>query len=100
MVQYELSKGEIMNNFTISEAAFEFTVEKMQQTIRRLIIALIVSLILFITVVGGLIFAFLHYEGQYDTQTYEVSTDGGGDAYYSYIGKDGAIDYGESESES
>ena len=52
MVQYELSKGEIMNNFTISEAAFEFTVEKMQQTIRRLIVALIVSLILFITVVG------------------------------------------------
>lgn len=87
-----------MENFTISEAAFEFTIERLHLIIRRLIIAVILLSILFVGVTGGMIFAFLKYESQFETEYYEVSTDGGGDAFYSYIGKDGDIHYGESQS--
>ena len=87
-----------MEHFTISEAAFEFTVEKFQQTIKRLVIAIILLVVLFVSIVGGLIYAFLKYESQFETEYYEVSTDGGGDAFYSYVGKDGDIVYGESQS--
>lgn len=79
--------------FTISQAAFEFTIEKLQQTIRRQMIAIIVLVILFIAVVGGMIFAFLRYEGQFNTEICEVNSEQG-DAFYGYIGEDGDITYG------
>ncbi len=88
-----------MDNFTISQAAFEFTVEKLQQTIRRQLIAIIILIILFTITVGGMIFAFFKYESQFETEYYEVSSEDGGDAIYSYIGKDGDIIYGNCESE-
>lgn len=84
--------------FTISEAAFEFTIEKMQQTIRRQLIAIIILCVMFIAVVGGMVYAFFWYESQFETEYYNVSSEGGGDAFYSSIGKDGDIYYGESES--
>ena len=86
-----------MDNFTISEAAFEFTIEKMQQTIRRQLIAIIVLISLFAVTVGGMIFAFIRYENEFETQYYNVNSDKG-NAIYSYVGKDGDIMYGESDS--
>lgn len=82
---------------TISQAAFEFTIEKMQQTIRRQLIAIIVLVILFAVTVGGMVFAFIHYEESFDTEYYSVNADSG-DAFYSYVGKDGDISYGKSDS--
>ena len=86
-----------MDNFTISEAAFEFTVEKMQQTIRRQLIAIIVLVALYALSIGGLIVAFVHYESQFNTDYCNVSSDKGS-AFYSYVGEDGDIVYGESDS--
>lgn len=43
----------------------------------------------FATIVG-----FVWYLNQYDFSSYEVSTDGGGDAYYSEQSGDGEIIYG------
>ena len=88
-----------MDNFTISEAAFEFTVEKMQQTIRRQLIVIIVMAILFIASLAGIVFAFAQYESQFETQYYNVNSDKG-NAIYSYVGEDGDIVYGESNGES
>lgn len=82
----------------ISEAAFEFTIEKFQQTIKRLVIAIVVLVIMFVGIVGGLVFAFIHYENQFDVEQYDISTDNGGDAMYNYIGQDGDINNGKSGS--
>ena len=57
----------------ISQAAFEFTVEKMQQTIRRQLIAIIALVILFALTVGGMVFAFIQYESSFDTEYYNVA---------------------------
>ena len=51
----------------VSQAAFEFTIEKMQQTNRRLVIAIIALVVLFAVTVGGMVFAFLKYEEQFNT---------------------------------
>ena len=82
------------NNFTISEAAFEFTVEKMQQTIRRQLIAIIALVILFAVTIGGMVLAFIQYESEFQTEYCEVKADTG-DAYYGFIGEDGDITYGD-----
>lgn len=81
----------------ISQAAFEFTVEKMQQTIRRQLIAIIALVILFALTVGGMVFAFIQYESSFDTEYYNVEAETG-NAIYSYVGKGGDITYGESDS--
>ena len=81
----------------ISQAAFEFTVEKMQQTIRRQLIAIIALVILFALTVGGMVFAFIQYESSFDTEMCNINADEG-NAIYSYVGKDGDITYGESDS--
>lgn len=86
-----------MNEFTISEAAFEFTVEKMQQTIRRQLIAIIALVILFAVTIGGMVFAFIKYEARFDTEYCEVKADSG-NAYYGYVGEDGDIRYGDNQS--
>lgn len=75
----------------VSQAAFEFTIEKMQQTNRRLVIAIIALVVLFAVTVGGMVFAFLKYEEQFDAEYYSVSTDKGGDAIYNSIGTKGDI---------
>lgn len=75
----------------VSQAAFEFTIEKMQQTNRRLVIAIIALVVLFAVTVGGMVFAFLKYEEQFNTEYYSVSTDTGGDAIYNSIGDKGDI---------
>jgi flagellar basal body-associated protein FliL len=75
----------------VSQAAFEFTIEKMQQTNRRLVIAIIALVVLFAVTVGGMVFAFLKYEEQFNTEYYSVSTDKGGDAIYNSIGDKGDI---------
>ena len=83
---------------TITQAAFEFTIEKMQQTIKRLVIAIILLVVLFVVTTGGILYVFFHYEGQFDTEYYNVSTDKGGDAIYNSIGESGDIVYGTGDS--
>lgn len=83
---------------SVSEATFEFTVKKLQQMNKHLIIILLVLVVLFITVVGGLVFAFLNYEQQFDTEYYNVSTDRGGNAIYNSIGESGDIVNGSGDS--
>lgn len=81
----------------ITEAAFEFTIEKFQQTIKRLVIAIVVLVIMFVGIVGGIVYAFIHYERGYVTELYEVNADEG-NANYNYIGKSGDIINGEGDS--
>ncbi len=83
---------------SVSEATFEFTVKKLQQINKHLAITLLVLVILFVAVIGGLVFAFFHYEQQFDTEYFNVSTDKGGDAVYNSIGESGDIVYGTSDS--
>ena len=57
-----------MENKSISEAAFEFTIEKMNQTIKRMMIIIIMLIIAVIaTNVGWII-----YESQYENYTYTL----------------------------
>ena len=83
---------------SVSEATFEFTIKKLQQMNKHLIITLMVLVILFVAVIGGLVFAFFHYEQQFDTEYYSVSTDKGGDAIYNSIGESGDIINGSGDS--
>ena len=82
----------------VSQAAFEFTVEKMSQAMKRM---LIIIIILIVALVGTNI-AWILYESQYETETYQVQSD---DGNANYIGNDGDIHngsecYGEKEEES
>ena len=46
---------------SVSEATFEFTIKKLQQMNKHLIITLMVLVVLFVAVIGGLVFAFFRY---------------------------------------
>lgn len=58
-----------------------------ERTIRRLIIAIVISIILLF--VSNL--AWLMYESQYDTEDYSVALGSDGNSNASYIGEDGDI---------
>jgi len=66
---------------------------QLKDTIRRQWILVIVILSLWFATIGG----FVWYLYQYDFVSYEVSTDGGGNA--NYIGNDGDVFNGISESQ-
>jgi biotin transporter BioY len=74
-----------MENQSISYIAHESAMARAERHIKRLWIALIVAIVM--------IFAsnaiWLAYINQYDFESYEISTDGGGNA--NYIGNDGDI---------
>lgn len=77
-----------MEHNSISEAAFEFTVEKMNQTIKRMLIIIIMLIIAVIaTNVGWII-----YESQYENYTYTLDAGECGNA--NYIGNEGDINNG------
>jgi hypothetical protein len=77
-----------MEHNSISEAAFEFTVEKMNQTIKRMLIIIIMLIIAVIaTNVGWII-----YESQYESYTYTLDAGECGNA--NYIGSEGNINNG------
>lgn len=71
----------------------ELIVGAMERTVRRMLIIIIVLAVL----LAGTNAAWLAYINQYDFESYEVSSEGGG--YANYIGNDGAIYNGESQSQ-
>ena len=82
-----------MENQSISYIAHESAMARAERHIKRLWIALIVAIVLiFISNI-----AWLAYINQYDFESYEISTDGGGNA--NYIGNDGDIYNGKSDSQ-
>ena len=83
-----------MERTQIDYIVFEGEMARAERQNRRLWVALIVSILA--TIVTNLI--WIGYISQYDFEEYEyeVSTRGGGNA--SYIGGDGEITYGTSES--
>lgn len=66
---------------------FEYTTARFERTIRRLIIALIIAMVLlFATNI-----AWLHAWNQYDYQTVTVDSEEGGNANYVEAGHNGVI---------
>lgn len=90
----ENSKNHVENSTTkIPFIVYEATMTRMERHIKRLWVALIVAIVLiFISNI-----AWLAYINQYDFESYEISTDGGGNA--NYIGNDGDIYNGKSDSQ-
>lgn len=82
-----------MENQSISYIAHESAMARAERHIKRLWIALIVAIVM-IAVTNV---AWLIYISQYDFESYEISTDGGGNA--NYIGNDGDIYNGKSDSQ-
>ena len=74
-----------MENQSISYIAHESAMARTERHIKRLWIALIVA----ITLIFASNVIWLAYISQYDFESYEISTDGGGNA--NYIGNDGDI---------
>lgn len=71
---------------------YESAQVRAERTIKRLTVALIISIFLiFVSHV-----AWLFFISQYEFESYDLSTDGGGNA--SYIGQDGDINNGTSTS--
>lgn len=74
---------------------YESAQARNERSVKRLVIALIVA----IALIFASNVAWLWVWNQYDFASYEVTTDGGGDAYYSEQHGDGDINYGEHPSE-
>lgn len=80
------------NNKDISYIVFEGEMARAERHIKRLWITLIVTILL----LAACNIAWLIYLNQFDVESYQVSTEGGGNA--NYIGNDGDITNGESNS--
>ncbi len=78
---------------------YEAAQARNERTVKRLVAIIITTIITAIVLIVVSNFVWIWYINQYDYASYEVSTDGGGDAYYNELVGDGQINYGESESE-
>lgn len=76
----------------ISFIAYESMAAQNERTIKRLWLLILIMIIIFFSTNAFWIF----YISQYNFESYEISTDGGGNA--NYIGQDGDIYNGASES--
>lgn len=63
-------------------------------TLKKVIAVLVIVIMCWLATIGG----FVWYLNQYDYASYEVSTENGGNAYYSEQTGNGEIIYGESDS--
>lgn len=77
-----------MRENSVSEATFEFTVERFVQTIKKLWVVIIVLIVALIATN----IAWIIYESQFETEYYSVEADNGN---ANYIGRDGDIVNGE-----
>jgi hypothetical protein len=82
------------NNKDISYIVFEGEMARAERHIKRLWITVLVTILL----LAACNIAWLIYINQFDVESYQVSTEGGGNA--NYIGNDGDITNGESNSSS
>jgi hypothetical protein len=80
------------SNKDISYIVFEGEMARAERHIKRLWITVIVLILSIVALCTG----FLIYLSQFDVESYQVSTEGGGNA--NYIGNDGDITNGESNS--
>jgi hypothetical protein len=80
------------NNKDISYIVFEGEMARAERHIKRLWITVLVTILL----LAACNIAWLIYINQFDVESYQVSTEGGGNA--NYIGNDGDITNGESNS--
>ena len=92
-----------MDNDYIPRLVWERDQARSSHTIKMLVRLMVLMLIsLVVTVTAFLIYIhqkdkeWLDFLSEYDIEGYSLSTEGGGDA--NYIGRDGAITYGESKS--
>lgn len=69
--------------------------KELSRTVKRQTIIIFVVLALWFSTIAG----FVWYLNQYDFSSYEVSTDGGGNAYYNEQSGDGEIIYGTNSSQ-
>lgn len=83
------------NRTQVDYIVFEGEMARSERHIKRLWIALLIAIAAIIIIN----LAWLHYISQYDFEDYDytLSTRGGGNA--SFVGGDGDITYGESESD-
>ena len=82
---------EIETQLTVPYIVHESALVRAERTIKHLVIALIISIFLiFLSHAAWLVFV-----SQYDFESYDLSTEGGGDA--NYIGQDGDIYNGTSQ---
>lgn len=77
-------------NESVPYIVYEGTVARHERTIKRLIIALIISIVL----VFGSNFMWLHYVQQYDFESYEYTQDGEG---VNVLGDGNGVNYNEPE---
>lgn len=82
------------NNKDISYIVFEGEMARSERHIKRLWITVIVTILL----LAACNIAWIIYIHQFDVESYQVSTEGGGNA--NYIGNDGDITNGESNGSS
>lgn len=71
-----------MNETTVPYIVYEGEQARSERTIRRLTIALVVTVILSLVLLVGSNCAWLYAWCQYDYSSYELSTDGDGNANY------------------
>lgn len=81
------------NKAKIDYFVYQYEMARAERYVKRMF-ALIVTLIVALVVSNC---AWLWYMSLYDFESYELTTEGGGDA--NYIGNDGVINYGEGYSE-
>lgn len=75
---------EVSQAAVVPYAALELISEKLSQTVKRLIIIIIILVIALL----GTNIAWILYESQYETESYQVMSD---DGNANYIGNDGDI---------
>lgn len=88
----ENSKNHVENPTKIPFIVYEATMARMERHIKRLWIALIIA----ITLIFASNAVWLLFINQYNFESYDLSTEGGGNA--NYIGNDGEIYNGTGES--
>lgn len=80
-----------MDNNTIPYIVYEIAEAKNERTIKRLIIALVITVILMFATNVFWIYEFCSYDYEYETTSTTVEADSG---TANYIGQDGDITYG------
>lgn len=88
-----MERNDQYSNVVVDYLVYETACARAERYVKRMFV-LIITLIIALVVSNC---AWLWYMSLYDFESYELSTEGGGDA--NYIGNDGVINYGEGYSQ-
>lgn len=83
--------------YEMAQARQERTIQTMQEKHEKTVKTLVAIIITAFILLFATNLVWIWYINQYDFSNCEVSTDGGGDAYYNELVGDGQINYGESD---